>query len=300
MATAEAPRLILPGDGENEGRDCISYLDPTDIHTDSIALMIGKSGAGKTVLRRDIMFQLKEQFHFGVAINGSIGALHASQKDMPHIFTYYPICEAELERAYETIKLYSGTYSDRKTFIILDDCMADQKLFKTPLFRDIAMNSRHYKIFIIICVQYLMDIPPSIREQVGSVFVLSTNDRSMETKLFKYFFGVCGNEARFRRLLSAVIANNPFNTIYLDRRSRSRTLSEVIKIYRADHTLKPYQLCKPGFWAICEVYGRKEPPRKFGASRPVLTLSTADDDEEGDDDDAIETATIIEQSDVYF
>ena len=61
---------------------------------------------------------------------------------------------------------------DPRTFVILDDCLYDNTWSRDKLMRLLFMNGRHWKIMLIITMQYPLGIPPTLRTNIDFVFIL--------------------------------------------------------------------------------------------------------------------------------
>lgn len=51
--------------------------------------------------------------------------------------------------------------------------------------RELFMNGRHRRMFVLIAMQYVLDMPPDLRSQVDYVFALRDTIHSSRDKLWK-------------------------------------------------------------------------------------------------------------------
>jgi hypothetical protein len=94
----------------------------------------------------------------------------------------------------------SGTKTSRPepVYVVLDDCMYSSKNWtSSEVVREIFLNGRHYRIFLIIAAQYLMNLPPDLRSNVDYVFITRENNRNNLEKLYKDFFGMVESKRTF-------------------------------------------------------------------------------------------------------
>merc|ERR1712196_554167 len=67
---------------------------------------------------------------------------------------------------------YGRVKSDGRTFCILDDCLYDQSWARDKLMRLLFMNGRHWKIMLLITMQYPLGVPPNLRTNIDYTFIL--------------------------------------------------------------------------------------------------------------------------------
>ena len=51
-------------------------------------------------------------------------------------------------------------------FVILDDCLFDASWTRDKMMRLLFMNGRHWKIMLVITMQYPLGIPPTLRTNI--------------------------------------------------------------------------------------------------------------------------------------
>ena len=79
---------------------------------------------------------------------------------------------------------------DKRAFIVLDDCMFDNKWIKDTVIRNIFMNGRHYKLMFILTMQFALGIPPNLRTNIDYVFILRDNVTSNRKRLYDHYAGM--------------------------------------------------------------------------------------------------------------
>ena len=57
------------------------------------------------------------------------------------------------------IESYRRSKLDPRAFVILDDCLYDASWTKDKMMRLLFMNGRHWKIMLVITMQYPLGIP---------------------------------------------------------------------------------------------------------------------------------------------
>jgi predicted ATP-binding protein involved in virulence len=172
---------------------------------DSVVLLVGKRGTGKSILMKDILYQLCKYYDQGVAMTPTQDTIDTLKEFMPES-CIYDQCEPEvLEKIIKFQKKMQKKEPrrDKRIFIVFDDCMFDKKVIKHKAVRDVFMNGRHYNLFFINAVQYIMDMGPDLRNNVDYVFALRDASRSSREKLWKNFFGMFPTYDQFSEAFDA-------------------------------------------------------------------------------------------------
>jgi hypothetical protein len=134
---------------------------------------------------------------------------------------------------------------DKSVFMLLDDCMFDNKWTRDKDIRCIFMNGRHYRIFFILTLQYCMDLPPSLRGQIDYVFILRDNIIENKQKLYKHFFGIFPNFESFNEVFTQCTEN--YECLVLNNRSTSNKIEDVVFWYKAKVGRK-FRVGAPALW----------------------------------------------------
>lgn len=237
----------------------IKRFDPTTMKPHRIAVCIGKRGTGKSVLIRDLMYHMRRNLHYGVAMTPTHESAECFEKFMPLSSVYKDYRVDVLERMLNMQRQRShdkGMDSLRSLFLILDDCMYDKSVMKGNSIRDLFMNGRHYKLFFLAAVQYLMDLTPALRTQVDYCFALRENIVSNRERLYKYFFGVFPKYDDFSRVFDACTAD--YECLVIDNTVQTNRISDCIFWYRADINIPPFRLCAPAFWTLDAARGQEK------------------------------------------
>lgn len=237
--------------GGRAGELDIRRFDPSTMKPHRISVCIGKRGTGKSILIQDIMYHMRNQLHYGLAMTPTQQSAESFRSYMPASSVYNEYRVDVLGRMLSTQRSRSqerGMAGVRPLFLVLDDCMYDKSVIKGKEIRDLFMNGRHYKMFFVAAVQYLMDLSPALRTQVDYCFALRENVIANRERLYKYFFGIFPSYDDFSRVLDACTAN--FECLVIDNTVQSNSISDCVFWYKAKHELPPFKLCAPVFWEL--------------------------------------------------
>ena len=150
---------------------------------------------------------------------------------------------------------------------LLDDCAFDKKIFtgETPL-REMFMNGRHWKLFTMMTLQYIMDMPPSLRQNIDYVIVLKDNVTKNLKKLHENFFGIIDEFPQFVEIMRQVTDN--FGALVLDNTSNSSDIDQTLFHYKAKP--RKFRMGVARFWqAHAERYNNNytEEDKPLGAKK---------------------------------
>ena len=226
----------------------IKKFDATTIKKDAVVLLIGKRGSGKSTLMRDIMYHMKDKLDFGVAMSPTEETTESLGSYIPASCIYNEYNSNVLDTMLETQKRQIKKGRFKNVYLLLDDCMYDNKIMKGTNTRELFMNGRHRKIFFMNSVQYMMDMPAALRSQVDYVFALKENIISSREKLWKFFFGMFQDFRDFNKVMNT--CTEGYECIVVDNTVRSNELTDCIFWYQASVSLPPFKLGKQVFWDL--------------------------------------------------
>jgi hypothetical protein len=244
----------------------VRRFDPSTMRANATVLMSGKRGTGKTTLINDIMYHNRDKFRFGVGMSPTDDTTDALGAFIPNSCVYDEFDEGALQRML-TVQKKAGRGPPEKfhnVFCVLDDCAFDKKTFSNKAIREVFMNGRHRKIFIINSIQYVMDMPAGLRGQFDYVFATRNDNHDEKEKLWKYFFGMFPSFRSFEKVLEE--CTDEYSVIVFDGTVRSKNVEDKIFHYTADPGLPSFRMCDDIFWKLDEYYFSEE-GEEHGAGR---------------------------------
>ena len=199
-----------------------------------VIVAIAKRRSGKSFLIRDILYQIRKRFCGGIIMSGTEEANGFYEgMGIPPAYIFHDFDEAALERLVDTQKRLTKAGTAQPVFVVLDDVAYSKTIFNRKVIRELALNGRHYRITLILALQYALDIPPAIRSNLDYVMLL--RDNINREKLYKNFFhGLVPNFAFFNELMDSCTSD--YRTLVLDNAAHSTRLSDILFWYKAkDH-----------------------------------------------------------------
>lgn len=251
----------------------LKEFDLKRIKPHRIILFIGRRGTGKSTLMYDVAYNLRDRFNFGCAMTPTVPSARTFRKFLPAGLVFEEgYNEDQLEKMLRIGKEIKRQNKNKSGVIFLDDCMADKKLFKGSIIRDMAMNGRHYNLTFINAMQYLMDIGSDIRTQIDYIFVLKEPILANRERLHKYFFGMFKNRNNFYDTLDKCTQNH--ECLVLDNTGDTSNIDKCIGWYKAkrEEQLPAFQLLDPVYWKMDYQYRRREDTSSQNILKPSLEV----------------------------
>lgn len=222
-----------------------------NIKRDAVVLIIGKRRSGKSTLMREIMYHHRD-LPLGIVMSGSEESNEFYESFIPPVFVYENFSEDALQSLMDVQKRRvlesKQNGKDAAAFCIIDDFGYAKKVFTSQLFRELAMNGRHRKLFTGITLQFALDMQPGLRNQVDVVIAYADNVLANRKRLYDHFFGVYATFAEFDAVFRAATAN--YGCLVLDNTVKSSCSPEdCVFWFRAQ---KPETL--PKFMVGCRAF----------------------------------------------
>jgi hypothetical protein len=218
----------------------IKKFDPKTIDPCRICVFIGRRGTGKSQLVTDILYH-QRKIPMGVVMSGTEESNEHYKEYVPDSFIYGQyeplVVKNIIEHQQKMLKKLKPeqkeNFSDpsNSVFMLLDDCMFDNKWTRDKDMRCVFMNGRHYRIFFMLTLQYCMDLPPALRGQCDYIFILRENILENRIKLHKHFFGIFPTFDAFNEVLTQCTEN--YECLVLNVRSTSNKIEDVVFWYKA-------------------------------------------------------------------
>ena len=225
----------------------LKKFDPKKMGDDRICVFIGKRNTGKSYLIRDIMYH-KKHIPTGIVQSGTEDGNGFYGNFVPDLFIYNEYDKEAVERVMDRQRKIVKSGKKSASFMLLDDCMYDNKFLKDTVMRQVFMNGRHYNIFFMLSMQYCMDMPPALRANIDYVFILRENIVANREKLWKNFFGIFPNFDLFTKTMDACTEN--FECLVLDNTVKSNKIEDCVFWYKAKYPAPKFKVGSPAYWGM--------------------------------------------------
>ena len=222
-----------------------------------VVVLIGRRDTGKSFLVRDLLFY-HQDIPVGTVISGTEEGNGFYGKLVPKLFIHNEyntvIIENILKRQKQVLKqikkemeTFKKSAIDPRTFVILDDCLFDATWSRDKLMRLLFMNGRHWKIMLIITMQYPLGIPPTLRTNIDYVFILREPYIANRKRIYENYAGMFPTFESFCQVMDQCTEN--YECLVINNNSKSNKLQEQVFWYKADNH-NDFKLGSKEYWEM--------------------------------------------------
>jgi hypothetical protein len=222
-----------------------------------VVVLIGRRDTGKSFLVRDLLYY-HQDIPIGTVISGTEAGNGFYSSHVPKLFIHEEyntsIIENILKRQKTVLKQVKKEIEqfrrcniDPRAFVILDDCLYDASWTKDKMMRLLFMNGRHWKIMLIITMQYPLGIPPNLRTNIDYVFILREPYIANRKRIWENYAGMFPTFESFCQVMDQCTEN--FECLVINNNSKSNKLHDQIFWYKAEHH-SDFKLGSKEFWEL--------------------------------------------------
>jgi len=230
-----------------------------------VVVLIGRRDTGKSYLVRDLLFY-HQDIPIGTVISGTEAGNGFYSSHVPKLFIHEEynssIIENILKRQKTVLKQVKKEMEqfrrcniDPRAFVILDDCLYDATWTRDKMMRLLFMNGRHWKIMLIITMQYPLGIPPNLRTNIDYVFILREPYIANRKRIWENYAGMFPTFESFCQVMDQCTEN--FECLVINNNSKSNKLHDQIFWYKAEPH-GPFKLGSKEFWELSKDFNSDE------------------------------------------
>jgi hypothetical protein len=235
-----------------------------------VVVMIGRRDTGKSFLIRDMLYY-HQDIPIGSVVAGTEEGNGFYGKIVPKLFIHNEyntaIIENILKRQKTVLKqvkkemeAYKRTTIDPRTFVILDDCLYDNAWTRDKMMRLLFLNGRHWKVFLIISMQYPLGVPPTLRTNIDYVFILREPYIANRKRIYDNYAGMFPTFESFCQVMDQCTEN--YECLVINNNVKSNKLQDQVFWYKAsDHT--DFKLGSKEFWELSKGYNSDEEDEQY-------------------------------------
>jgi hypothetical protein len=222
-----------------------------------VIVLIGRRDTGKSYLVKDLLYY-QQDIPIGTVISGTEAGNGFYSEHVPKVFIHNEynqgIIENVLKRQKQCmrqmtkeIQTYKRSNIDPRAFCILDDCLYDAGWTKDKLMRLLFMNGRHWKIMLIITMQYPLGIPPNLRTNIDFVFILREPYINNRKRIYENYAGMFPTFESFCQVMDQCTEN--YECLVINNNAKSNKLTDQIFWYKAE-SHATFKLGSKEFWEL--------------------------------------------------
>lgn len=235
-----------------------------------VVVLIGKRDTGKSFLVRDLLYY-QQEIPIGTVISGTEEGNGFYNKMVPKIFIHNEyntaIIENILKRQKTVLKqvkhemeTFKRSTIDPRAFVILDDCLYDATWTRDKMMRLLFMNGRHWKIMLVITMQYPLGIPPTLRTNIDYVFILRENYIANRRRIYENYAGMFPTFEAFNQVMDQCTEN--YECLVINNNSKSNKLQDQVFWYKADNH-NDFKLGSKEFWELSKDFNSDDEDEKY-------------------------------------
>ena len=222
-----------------------------------VIVLIGRRDTGKSFLVRDLLYYHTD-IPIGTVISGTEAGNGFYSSHVPKLFIHDEyntgIIENILKRQKTVLKQMNKEYAnykrsniDPRAFVILDDCLFDNAWTKDKMMRLLFMNGRHWKIMLIITMQYPLGIPPNLRTNIDYVFILREPYIANRKRIYENYAGMFPTFESFCQVMDQCTEN--YECLVINNNAKSNKLYDQVFWYKAENH-QNFRLGSKEFWEL--------------------------------------------------
>tara|TARA_B110000046_G_scaffold139137_1_gene145495 strand:- start:526 stop:1356 length:831 start_codon:yes stop_codon:yes gene_type:complete len=227
-----------------------------------VIVFIGRRDTGKSFLVRDLLHH-HQDIPIGTVISGTEAGNGFYSNMVPKLFIHdeynTAIIENILKRQKMVIKqvkketdAYGKTNIDARAFVILDDCLYDNSWAREKLMRLLFMNGRHWKIMLVITMQYPLGVPPNLRTNIDYTFILREPYIANRKRIYENYAGMFPTFESFCQVMDQCTEN--YECLVVANNVKSNKLGDQIFWYKAQ-AHGDFKLGSKEFWELSKDLG---------------------------------------------
>ena len=235
-----------------------------------VVVLLGKRDTGKSFLVRDLLYY-HQDIPIGTVISGTEEGNGFYTKMVPKLFIHNEyntaIIENVLKRQRTVLKqvkkemeTFKRSSIDPRAFVILDDCLYDATWTRDKLMRLLFMNGRHWKIMLVITMQYPLGIPPNLRTNIDFVFILRENYIANRKRIYENYAGMFPTFESFCQVMDQCTEN--YECLVINNNSKSNKLQDQVFWYKAENH-NDFKLGSKEFWELSKGCNSDDEEEKY-------------------------------------
>jgi hypothetical protein len=223
-----------------------------------VIVLIGRRDTGKSFLVKDLLYHHTD-IPIGTVISGTEAGNHFYENMVPPRFIHEEYDTSIIFRLLQrqkqvladmrTESIRSGRVSqfDPRAFLIMDDCLYDDSWARDKLVRMMFMNGRHWKLMVVITMQYPLGIPPNLRSQIDYIFILRETYISNKRRIYENYAGMFPTFDSFVQVMDQCTEN--FECLVIHNNTKSNKLTDQVFWYKGEPR-SDYRMGSREYWEV--------------------------------------------------
>lgn len=230
----------------------VEHFEPKETLPHRTWLFLGGRGTGKSKVMQSVLYDLRDRIDAMFLITPTPETQDEFAAFMPRAFIYSQVDPAIMEKISELGKTLKAAGRSRNFLLVIDDCAYDRKFTKSEELLKQLFNGRHSNVTLFYSTQYLMYVPPAIRDNIDYVFVGKNQNATAKAKLFDIYFDMFDKRQDFSLVLNECTKDWGF--LVGDRLNTGNMINDRVKLYRGQVHLPAFRIGPRIYFDLTEKY----------------------------------------------
>lgn len=214
----------------------------------SAVMCIGKRGTGKSTIIASILYGKRHIFPTGMFISGTEDLNHFYEKIVPSTFIFNKYEETQIEKFIQRQKIAKQHVENPWAALVVDDCMDNPAIFRTPLQRFLFKNGRHASTCYIVGNQYALSIMPEIRTNIDIIFLLREPSLRNRKIMYENYASIIPDFKLFCTIMDQI--TNDYTALVIDNVNKSNDWRDCVFWYKAPPVPPDFKFGCPEYWSF--------------------------------------------------
>ena len=165
-----------------------------------------------------------------------------------------------LKQVKKETEAYGRSNIDARAFVILDDCLYDNSWSREKVMRLLFMNGRHWKIMLVITMQYPLGVPPNLRTNIDYTFILREPYINNRKRIYENYAGMFSTFESFCQVMDQCTEN--YECLVISNNAKSNKLEDQIFWYKAS-AHNQFRLGSKEFWEMSKDLGSDDEDEQY-------------------------------------
>jgi hypothetical protein len=223
-----------------------------------VIVLIGRRDTGKSFLVKDLLHH-HQDIPIGTVISGTEAGNHFYENMVPPRFIHeeydtsiiYKLMQRQRQvlsdMQEEKKRTGRDSHLDPRAFLVMDDCLYDESWSRDKLVRMMFMNGRHWKLMVVITMQYPLGIPPNLRSQIDYIFILRETYISNKRRIYENYAGMFPTFDSFVQVMDQCTEN--YECLVIHNNVKSNKLTDQVFWYKGEPRAD-YRMGSREYWQV--------------------------------------------------
>lgn len=230
----------------------IDHFEPSEAEPHRAWLFIGARGTGKSKCIRSVIYDMKKKLDAVFLISPTKETQDEFAEFTARCFIFEKVSVDIISKISLMGQQLMEQGRDRNFLVVIDDCAYDKSLVKNQAFILELFNGRHHNVALFYSSQYMMFVPPFMRDNVDYIFVGYDMNKKNKNKLFEAFFGMFDSIKDFNIVMNECTQDYGF--LVRDRITKGKTINDNVKMYKGRIDLPPFRVGPKIYFELTNKY----------------------------------------------